>query len=156
MTSIDYTGRKVDLNIFQGVQAIGEAQTYLGFGEAGEVTTGIQKLCQVFAKLFLTMTGTMEYHPTLGTGFVRAVKTGRIQDEADVRGEFALAAETVRQTLDLDAETTDPPDDERLASTTLEKVVVDKAASKVILWVRVTSAAGSSRVVYLPVPTPIR
>jgi len=155
-SSVDYTGRKVDLNIFQGVQPVGDTQVYLGLGDAGEVVTGIQKLCQAFAKIFLTITGTMEYHPTMGTNFVSAVKTGRIQDEADVRGEFALAADTVRQILNLDAEKTNPPDDEALASTTLEQVSVDKAASKITLFVRVTSVAGNSRVVYLPVPAAIR
>lgn len=155
-SSVDYTGRLVDLNIFQGVRPVGDTQVYLGFGEAGEVVTGIQKLCQAFAKIFLTIVGTMEYHPAMGTDFVSAVKTGRIQDEADVRGEFALAADTVRQILSLDAEKTNPPADETLAGTVLESVSVDKAASKITLSVRVTSAAGDSRVVYLPVPTAIR
>jgi hypothetical protein len=146
----------VDLNIFQGIEPVGDQQVVLGFGEAGEVVTGIAKLCQVFAKLFLTIPGTMQYHPELGTEFVSAMRIGRIQDEADVRSEFSLAAEAVRLTLNLDAETSNPPDDERLESAVLVRVNIDKAASKITLFVRVTSVAGESRVVFLPVPVAIR
>ena len=95
--SVDYTGRSIDLLIFQGVKAAGDQKLSLGFGDAGEVVTGIQKLLQTYTTLFLTRRGTIQYHEEIGTDFVGALQQGRIKDEADVKSEFAIAVEQVRQ-----------------------------------------------------------
>ena len=156
MASVDYTGRSVDLLIFQGTKAAGEQQVELGFGEAGEVVTGIQKVLQSFTTLFLARKGTVPSNLSLGSGFVSAMQQGRIQDESDVRNEFNLAAEDVRDVLALDAETNGLPDDEIFASAELISFALDKASQTISLKVRVTSAAGTSREVFLPVPLAIR
>ncbi len=155
-TSVDYTGRSVDLLIFQGVQASGDQKLRLGFGQAGEVVTGVQKLAQTFTTLFLTRRGTSQYHPELGTDFVGALQQGRIRDEADVKSEFAIAVEQVRQTLALQANQNTLPDDEVFDSAVLDSFNLDKAASKLTLVIRVNSLAGSSRTVFLPIPVAIR
>lgn len=156
-TSTDYTGRSVDLLIFQGVKAAGDQKLVLGFGdEGGEVVTGIQKLSQTFTTLFLTRLGTIPYHPELGTDFVTALQQGRIKDESDVKAEFAIAVEQIRQTLALQANENSLPDDETFDSAVLNSFNLDKAASKLTLSIQINSLAGSNRTIFLPIPVAIR
>ena len=156
MASTNYTGRSVDLLIFQGAQAAGEQKIHLGFGTAGEVVTGIQKLVQAFTTLFLTRIGSVPYNTSLGSSFITSMRRGSIQDESDVRTEFALAVENVRETLLNDAEENDPPDDETFDSAELESFTLDEASSTLTMYVRVNSVAGESREVFIPVPLAIR
>ena len=156
MASTDFTGRSVDLLIFQGAKAAGEQQVELGFGDAGQVVTGIQKLTQTFTTLFLTRLESVQYNPDLGSEFVTAMQASRIRDESDVKSEFALAVEQVREILSADAEANEPPDDETFESAVLENFALNEAESLIILNVRVNSVAGSSREVILPVPLAIR
>jgi len=156
MALTDFTGRSVDLLVFQGVKAAGEQSIELAFGEAGEIVTGIQKLVQSFTTLFLTRLGSVPYNEELGSEFVTAMQRSRIRDESDVRSEFALAVEQVRQVLVADAEENDPPDDETFDSAELVNFELDSAASLLSLVVRVNSVAGTSRQVILPVPVAIR
>lgn len=155
--SIDYTGRTVDLLIFQGVAAEGDRPIDTGFGTAGYVCTGIQKVAQTWLALFLTDAGTVLNKPTRGSSFMTAVRRGAIQVDEDVPAEFGLAAEQVRRTMELDAsEAADLPDDERLDTATLLDYQLFKELSYLRLKIRIRSIAGDSRVVYLPVPVPIR
>jgi len=155
--STDYTGRSVDLLIFQGLQPAGEAQVTLAIGDAGEVVTGIQKLAQSFTSIFLTDVGSIHHDPTVGTTFVEAMRQGRLQDESDLKNEFALAVESVRQQLALGIDAANPPpDDEIFASAELSSFNMDQGASKITLIVRLTSAAGESREVIMPVSLAIK
>jgi len=157
MAVVDYTGRLVDLFMFEGAVAAGDQRIRLGFTEkGGQVTTGIQKLVQSFAMLFLTELGSIEAKPEQGTEFITAMRASRIQDESDVLSEFTLAKELVRQQLALAANENDFPDDEILDDATLDSYSLDANASKIMLKVNVTSLAGASRVVVLPVPVAIR
>jgi hypothetical protein len=154
MPSIDYTGRLVDLLIFQNTAPAGERQIRLGL--TNEVTTGIQKLVQSFTSLFLTKQGSIPHRLDDGTEFVTAVQLGKIRAESDVKAEFALAVERVRQTLTLAADGAELPDDETFSRAELISFNLDKAASKLFLKVRVVSVAGVGREVFLPVPVAIR
>lgn len=155
--STDYTGRSVDLLIFQGLQPTGETQVALALGSAGEVVTGIQKLSQSFTSIFLTDIGSIHHDPTVGTSFVSSMRQGRLQDEMDLKSEFALAVENVRQQLALALDATNPPPaDEIFASATLRNFNMDREASKITLVVALTSAAGESREVIMPVSLAIK
>lgn len=154
--SVDYSGRKTDLFILQGAQAEGAHQLYLGFGDAGEEITGIEKLVQSFLTLFLTRMGTIPSHPAVGSDFVTAMQQGRILDDGQVISEFATAAEQVRSLLLLEAEENGLSADETISRIVLQSFDLDRTNSKLVLTVRVESAAGPSRVVYLPVPLAIR
>lgn len=152
MPSTNYTGRLVDLLMFQNSAPRDETKIYLGFGVAGEVTTGIQKLVQSFALLFLTEKGSLPYSLNLGSEFITVMRQGLIRDESNVKTYFAIAVESVRQTLDLSADDNDLPLDETFDSAELQSFSLDKAASKLVLVVKVNSAAGESRELFLPLP----
>ena len=156
--SVDYTGRTVDLLIFQGVAESGKQPIELGFGTAGSLCTGVQKVAQTWTMLFMTDRGTVLNKPTRGSSFLTAVRQGRIQVDSDVRAQFALAADQVRRTMELDAAAASPalPTDERLDNATLESFTLDKGASYLYLKIRITTLAGDDRTVFLPVPIVIK
>jgi hypothetical protein len=156
MASTDYTGRTVDLLIFQGVDEFGDQEITTGWGTAGELCTGIQKMAQTWAILFLTDQGTVLNEPTRGSSFVPAVRAGRIQVDEDIPAEFALAAAQVSRTMAADAIDQDLEDDETLARAELLDYSVDKIASKLYLRVRLWSVAGESRTVYLPISVSVK
>lgn len=156
--SIDYTGRMVDILIFQGVKGTGKQLVETGFGEAGFVCTGIQKVAQTWLALFMTDAGSMLNKPTRGSSFFPAVRRGRIRVSEDVPAEFALAAEQVSRTMELDAANAETPlpDDERLDLAILLDYDLFRELSYLRLKIRIKSIAGDTRVVFLPVPVPIR
>lgn len=158
MASTDYTGRTVDYLIFQGVEETGKQPIETGFGEGGYLCTGIQKVAQSWTVLFMTDRGSVLNKPTRGSSFLPAVRQGRIQVDADVRSQFAAAADQVRRTMELDAVKSNVvlSDDERLDNASLESFTLDKGASYLYLKIRITSLAGDSRTVFLPVPIVIR
>ncbi len=158
MASTDYTGRTIDLSIFIGAQASGEEQLTLDFTDGGDVITGVEKMVQTYTILFLTELGTVEYFPNLGTTFITAVRQGAINNENDVQNQFDLAAELIRQTMDLAADAADPvlQPDEIYDSSTLLSFNLDKLNSKLTMKIQVLSQAGSARTVFLPVPLAIQ
>lgn len=155
--STNYSGRSIDLFIAQGAEPVGDHKITYGFGDVGgEVTTGIQKLAQTWAILFLTELGSIPYHPELGTGFLQAIRFSRIKDTVDVQTQFAMASQAVTSQLNLVADQTIQPDDERLQSAVLTNVDLDKSAGLLTITVTLTSQAAGSTVVILPVPLAIQ
>lgn len=154
--STDYTGRTVDLLIFQGVQPAGDRRITLGFGEAGEVVTGIQKLVQTFTTMFLTAQGSIPYLPAWGTNFVPHLQQGVIRDEATVKSEFQFAIELIRQALVLEAAEQNIPDDEAYSSATLLSYSINTNASVLSLQIQIESVAGVTNTVFLPIPVPVQ
>lgn len=156
-TSVNYSGRSIDLFIFQGAALTGDQKITPSFGESGgQITTGIQKLSQSFGVLFLTEKGSVPSEPDKGSSFVTSVRRQRIKDESDVQAEFNLAVEDVRRTLKLAEVDAGLSNDERFDSATLKSFNLDEDAGKLTLFVNVVSLAGTSRVIYLPIPVPIR
>lgn len=156
--STNYAGRAIDLFIFQGAKPVGDQLIAPGFGPgSGQITTGIQKLVQKWAILFFTELGSMEYQLELGTRFLTVASQGGIRDVLQAKSEFNLAAQQIQQTLSLLEEANpDMPADEKLDSAKLIAVSLDKAAGKLNMTVTITSEAGTSHDVILPVPVPIQ
>jgi len=154
--STNYSGRLIDLFIFQGAKPLGDQLIAPGFGPgSGKITTGIQKLVQKWAILFLTESESMEYHTDLGTRFLTLAAQGGIRDVMTVRSEFQLGAQLVQNTLDL-LETDSMPADEKLESAVLTAVAMDKPAGKLNMTVTITSEAGTAHDVILPIPVAIQ
>lgn len=152
----NYTGRNVDLSIFENAQANGEQLLTLDFTSGGDVITGIEKMVQTFVFLFLTERGSILYNPTVGTPFVTSMRLGFIRTEGDVQNAFSTAAEIIRQTMGLASDAAGSPPDETFAGATLLSFDLNKAESKLSLQIQITSLAGASRQVYLPIPLAIQ
>ncbi|MEG7795894.1 hypothetical protein, partial [Listeria monocytogenes] len=63
----NYTGRKIDLHIMQGVKAPGSSDISLGFGKISNYCSGVQKLIQRYTIMLLTEIGSQENFPTFGS-----------------------------------------------------------------------------------------
>ncbi len=157
MVSVDFTGRTVDLLIFQGVAASGKQSIDLAWGDEGLLCTGVQKVAQTWTMLFLTDRGTVLNDPERGATFLQAVRIGRIRVEADVPAEFAMAADRISRTMDQDAaDAGDLPDDERLDVAELLEFSVDRIASLLRLKILIRAVSGAGTTIFLPIPTSIR
>lgn len=154
-TSINYVGRAVDLLIFQNTKPSGNQKVTMGFG-AGELTTGIQKVAQTFATILLTDVGSVYDQPEYGTDLIVSIQSGRTQNGSDLESAFNLAASVAKTIMNAASEAVDAPPDERLNTVILEDYVLDKNNGKITLRVSITTDAGFSTVIYLPVSVPIR
>jgi len=158
MASQDFTGRTVDLLIFQGVEETGNQAITTGWGIAGELCTGVQKIAQSWTALFLTSRGSVYSDPLRGSDFLLAVRSGRIQVDEDIPAEFGIASAQVQRTMDLDSADADPTpeDDETLVRAELIDYDLDQNSSLLRLKVRLHSLAGDARIIFLPIPVPVR
>ena len=155
MALSDYTGRTVDLFIMQGAQESGMQAITPGLGAdfGGAVTTGVQKAAQFFMILFLTELTTRTHEPTFGTRFITKTRHSNV-NSSQVQLAFHEAAEDVMEQQSRYKET-GAADDEVIGNLELLNFSIPNTA-ELDLTVRITTLAGSSRVVVLPVTTAIR
>ena len=156
MTTIaDYSGRTVDLAAYQGVELGHEQLLRMALAEeshSGMIVAGIQKLVQRVVVSLLTERGSQRHFPEVGCDFLYDARTGRFQTDLDVAASFASAMVDVRKQIQA-VETELDPDDERFGSIALEHVeLIDDS---VALYASLTSLAGSSVQVLLPIPVGI-
>jgi len=152
--SVDYTGRANDLFIFQGAQADGEQVISLTFGDIGQITAGLQKMAQTFTLAFLTELGTQAFNDSYGSEFMTDIRTGAIQSEADIEGAFVSGAGQAVEWAQYKALQAGLPADETLESVNLDDYFVD--GDQLLLYLTLTSAAGGTAAILLPVPVAIK
>ena len=157
-TSTNYTNRTVDYFIFQDASVSGHPQIHLLLGDetGGQVCTGVQKVSQTFTSMLLTRTGTLLADATYGTEFMSKAQAGMIRTDSDIKMVFDGSAELVRRKMRTEATAKNLPTDERLAKVELTSFSLDKGASKLTLVAKLTTDAGDSRTIFLPVPVAIR
>jgi len=139
-----------DVNVLQGASLTGETKVLasLGWDFGGNQAVGIHKLCQQFVALFLTQVGSCLYDETRGAGFMLALYNGQLRTDADVSLHFNLAASDIGDYLRA-TYTDDTPADEQYGIA--ELLSIDFQFPTLLLGVRLTSVAGTSRQVILPV-----
>jgi len=153
MTVADYANRKYDYLAFRNVSATGQAQLGLALYDgdtSGQICTGIQKLAQRWALEFLTELGSMRGLPTRGSTFMALVRRGALRTRSDVIAAFNTENMYITRNLLLE-EYTGMPDDERFAAADLTSVAL--LPGYMNLHVMITSRAGLSRAVILPIET---
>lgn len=167
MALVDYVNRKYDYLALQNTTAtpVGHRDKKLGLelfnaSTSGSLTTGIQKLAQRWLLEFMTERGSMPGFPKRGTNFMRAGRTGQFRVPISVRAQFSAANLIVRRNL-RNEETDDMPDDERFGDAELLNVAIlpgfdvsqasGTTAAFLSLGVKITSRAGESREIILPI-----
>lgn len=151
-TSIDYRNRTYDLAAFQGLRASGSTYTPQALTATpvmGTICTGTAKLAQRFLLEFLTPRGSMPFRPTRGCSFVPALLRGELTTEVAVFTAFAYAMAELANNMRIDAAADDPLD-EQFADA--ELIGLAMTSGKVTLSINLTTRAGSSRPVILPIP----
>ena len=149
-TGIQYAGRQIDLLMLDDAQPSGDTlltQALVKPGQSGAVITGVEKLVQRFLLEFLTERGSLTYLPERGTEFMTSFKFGGLRTSQDVFGAFSSAELSLKNSLVLEESESDPLD-ERYGSSQLLNVTL--GADTISLQIRVTSLAGTDRVVIYP------
>lgn len=152
---LDYVGRKYDVLAFRGAKATGDvqlSQTLFDGASSGELCTGIQKLSQRFAIELLTEDGSMTFRPLRGCQFMRDVRLGRLRTELQVQTSFDFSLLDIRRNL-VNEEPTDMADDERFENAELTSIAILPGFLRIT--VTITSVAGTSRQVILPISTTV-
>lgn len=161
----DYANRKYDYLALQNTAPRGDQLLALElFNEqtSGKLCVGVQKLAQRWLLEFFTEVGSMPGAPTRGSSFLQAARTGGLRSQINVRGAFADASVEIQRNLQAE-EYADMPTDERYGNAELlaftivpETIKSVKTATSIVflrLTVKITSLAGDSREVIVPVET---
>lgn len=151
-TPADFAGRRFDVAVLRGQRPSGDAlasQDILASG--GQACAGILKLAQWFVATLLKEQGSMPFDPTSGTTFYTKLASGRLRTAADVFVAFGFAVGDVQAQAKA-LETAATPADEQFAGAVLDRVEVGNGGVR--LHVTLSSAAGTSRAVLLPIPAP--
>ena len=160
MASSDYTNRLHDLLIFQGASPEGNVPITIAIGDVASITTGAQKVAQLFYSMLLTQTGTVAGEPTLGTDFLYELQRGGLRTESDVQAKFGYAVTQILDSMsvrweseEVNGEIPTISPDERL--TNIELINFSIEVDKLMLRVRLTTEAGDSREYFYPVTVAI-
>lgn len=154
----DVTGRSLDLEALQTTEGaqlslVPLSLTVSAKGKSRRIT-GLQKLVQRYAILFLSAKNTIKYAKSQGTGFLPSVFAGYVQTAEHVSHQFVFANAAVIEQLRRDdsdpAYGTTPPDDERIASASLLDFTIDGANSRLYLQVRIKNLQGDATTYVIP------
>lgn len=157
-SKIDYAGRTVDLLLLKTILEVPFARTRMEIdvsNVAGEpmIVSGIEKMVQRFANVFITAMGSAKFRETYGTNLVSRVKHGFVYNMATLEAEAAEANMLARtQIRQADEDEDETPADERLASSEVVDLVFSKEKATVRISILLTTEAGSSYTYIIPVP----
>jgi len=146
-TSINYTGRRVDLSLYPAIRLSGVPVSN-EFSQAPKAVAGLSALVQNFARILLTPEGTFRGDPTMGTNFFKKISAGGIRYPADIEHSFLIEASKAAEYM---ATATDPstPLDEQLETASLSDIEI--GPTSISLVIDVVSRAGSTVSFLLPV-----
>lgn len=151
---VDYSGRTVDLLLLKTVLAVPAVNKRVSLDADGEpmIVTGVEKMVQRYAILFINAIGSTKFRPEHGTDVVPNVSAGLVYNMATLETTAAGAnLEALRQMTISDAEEDDTPDDERIVDSEVTNLEFSREKSKIKISVRLTTAAGNSYVYIIPV-----
>jgi hypothetical protein len=151
---VDYSGRTVDLLLLKTVLDVPAVNKRVSLDADGDpmVVTGVEKMVQRYAILFINAIGSTKFRPEHGTEVVPNVSAGLVYNMATLETTAAGAnLEALRQMTISDAEEDDTPDDERIVDSEVTNLEFSREKSKIKISVRLTTAAGNSYVYIIPV-----
>lgn len=146
-TSINYTGRKVDLSLFPSIANSG-IRVAAGVSSNPKAVAGLSMMAQNFARILLTPMGTYRGDPKMGTNFFNKLSSRSMQYPSDIKQAFLIESGRVLEYMH-DAVTAATPLDEQVGSVSLGNV--DLGSTSVSLRIDLVSKAGNSVFFLLPV-----
>ena len=150
-STIDYSGRTVDLLLLKTVLKHENKQVNPNITNQPMSVTGIEKLVQRYALLFLTELGSVMNSPNEGTEFLTSLSRGKIYDESSLSAAANLANKTVYRQIVSEDTAMETPDDEALDDSSIQDMKMDRATASVSVTVKITSVAGESFVYTTPI-----
>lgn len=153
-TTMDYTDRTVDLLLLQFVSAPkADVLVRPDVSRDPRMVTGIEKLVQRYALLFLTQIGTVKNRESEGSDFMGLLGAGQIYDENTLRSVAAAANKTVSAQIKVADRNLGTADDEALDTAVVTDTSVDRATASVSVTVTITTMAGERYVYTIPLAT---
>lgn len=155
-TTRSYAGRQLDIEMLKHVEHMLRKQRVLpDVHDDPRIVAGIEKAVQRYAKLFLTNIGSVKLDGEVGSEILRKVKTGQVSNLAYLGHLASLANLHALLAIEKDDVDTDTfgemPDDERIVSTTIVDLELNRATSTVRVHVLITTAAGNDFTFVIPV-----
>ena len=152
-TSTDYTGRKKDISILQGVNPAQLTTVAPSFGKISQYCAGIQKLIQRYAICLLTEIGSQANNPTFGTNLISTLLSSSSKiNQADVYHIFNFANANVIQSFrDYQRKNAGLPTDEQIDTTKL--IGISVKADTISLNIQVFPITGTPVVFLIPLPS---
>lgn len=155
--SRSYAGRQLDIELLDHVDDTSPSHSVVADVHTHpRIVAGIEKAVQRYAKLFLTEIGSVMLAPDVGGTVLSEIGLGRVQTTtylghlcavADISALEAMSAD------DSDDRFGPTPDDERVVSTTIDDVELDRTNGRVRVKVTLSTAAGEGFTFIVPVST---
>jgi hypothetical protein len=157
-TTTNYSNRQIDIELLQTiVHPTGDTKMSISISQpTARVVSGIQKLIQRYACLFLSLQDS-KFDPELGTDFMRLVAQGMVRTKENLATAFAFANADVMEILlkdDVDPKYGVQPEDERIANVALIDYKIDVATATLSLTLLITTQGGDSIEFILPTSAP--
>ena len=151
-SKIDYSGRTVDLLLLKSViHPTSDIIVSTDVASSPMIVTGIEKLVQRYALLFLTQMGTVRNRQDEGSEFMTSLGRGVIYDENTLRAEAAKANSVVSRQIRLEDSDLDTPDDEALDSSTVTDIRLNRTERSVTVQVNIVTRSGDSYTYITPI-----
>lgn len=153
-SKIDYSDRTVDLLLLQFVKSpTVDAIVKPDVSLTPRMATGIEKLVQRYAQLFLTNIGSVVNRESYGTEFLEKLGRGRIYDDGTLRAQANAANLSVVTQIKSSDSVLETKADEALKGAEVVGVSTDRTTATVTVSVKITSEAGESYTYVTPIAT---
>lgn len=150
-TSINYSGKKIDLHIMQGVKAPLTTDIAPSFGTISNYCTGVQKLIQRYMIMLLTELGTQETYPDFGSDFLtKLTSSSSVFNISDIQHIFAFANDKVSNEIIAYQIDNVLPEDEQLNVASLIDVI--SANGGVSLKIQIITQSQDAVEFIIPLP----
>lgn len=156
-STIDYSNRQVDIELLQTIpEPVELIRVNLALSNSTpKIVTGLQKVVQRYALLFLSTVGEVKFSQRQGAYILSQVGGGRIQNRGQLQAAFASAnSRVLGQMRSDDAQTTaygTMPADEIIVDARLLDFDIDFEKSTVYLQIQLLTQAGTSVTYVVPV-----
>lgn len=153
---IDYSGRTVDLLLLKTITSIPAVNQRVSLDVSNSVdnpmvVSGIEKMVQRFAILFINIMGSTKFRESHGTNLVSDVGSGLVYDMGTLTTTVAKANKNAMTEMKNGDINEDTPDDEKLATSEIIDLELSKETSSVKISIKLTSEAGESYTYIIPV-----
>ena len=159
MSTTDYTGRQVDLELLQSIAVPGPMAQRVhitNVGQAPKVVAGVEKAIQRYAQLLLTTLNDIHFAPELGGTLLQSIMMGTVGDQGTLAHLFCVAsagAVKAMATENVNGAFGTVPQDEWITDASLISIDLNPATQTVGLSVQLTTAAGTQYQFVVPIST---
>ena len=150
---VDYAGRSVDLLLLKTVLVPeGTVTVDLDVSNVPMIVTGIEKLVQRYALIFLTGRGSCKFRDLFGTNLIPDVGSGLVYDRATLEAVAAESNYLTKDQIRAEDAALSTPDDEALKDAVVSDLEFDREHARVKISISITSLAGETYTYITPVP----